>query len=256
MQTLRKDNQPLGLIGYDDPLASAEDVMKQICLTFFAALVAYSLALLAVEAGTSQDFVRHYFSDIEDGRPFFAVNTTLSTFLLAGAAILLVFAATSGALDMPRDARLLMLTQAGMLAFLGFDDRFQLHEALAYRIGIADHFIMAAWAVIEAGLLIALARLDQIPLRSFLLVTIGCVFFSVMMLFDAVLPHDMFLRLSIEDLAKSWAAALFFAAAWCLARFHLNFDPRTKTVADFWSRHRLQWRKSRNLGTLDQHATD
>ena len=225
--------------------------MKQACWTFFAALAAYSLMLLAIEAGTSQDFVRHYFSDIEDGRPFFAINTTLSTFLLVGASILLVFAATSGVVAMPREARLLMWTQAGMLAFLGFDDRFQLHEALAYRIGIGDHFIMATWAVIEAGLLLALARLDQIPARSFALVAVGCAFFAVMMLFDAVLAHDMFLRLSIEDLAKSWAAALFFAAVWCLTRFHLGLDPHAPTLADR-RRIRFPWLVGRAPGALDQ----
>jgi hypothetical protein len=232
-------------------LAGAEETLKQACWTFFVALAAYSLALLAIEASTSQDFVRHYFSDIEGGRPFFAINTTLSTLLLVGASILLVFAATSGEITMPREARLLMWTQAGMLAFLGFDDRFQLHEALAYRIGIGDHFIMATWAVIEAGLLLALARPDQIPVRSFVLVTGGCAFFAVMMLFDAVLPHDMFLRLSIEDLAKSWAAAFFFIAAWCLARFHLGLDPHAQTLAD-WPRHRFRWLTGRIPRVLDK----
>ncbi|WP_144243856.1 hypothetical protein [Sphingopyxis sp. MWB1] len=120
-----------------------------------------------------------------------------------------------------------------MLSFLAFDDRFQLHEALAYRIGIGDHFIMAAWALIEAGLILALARRIDIPLRAALLAAAGVMFFGVMMIFDAVVPHDMLLRLSIEDLAKSWAAALFLTGSWCLARYHLGLDRAAATLADW-----------------------
>lgn len=224
--------------------------MKQLYSIFFAALAAYSAALLITEANTSQAFVRHYFSDIDGGRPLFAINTTLSTFLLAGAAILLMFAACSGRPEMTRESRWLMWTQAAMLGFLAFDDRFQVHEALAYRVGIADHYIMAAWAALETALLLALARLDQVPLRSFGLVVAGCGFFAVMMLFDSAIPHDAYLRLSIEDLAKSWAAALFFAAAWGLARFQLGLDPQAQTLAD-WLRAHPKSRVSEDLSALD-----
>ena len=210
---------------------------KAISWMFFAALAAYSAVLLAIEATTSQDFVRHYFSDIDGGRPFFAINTSLSMLLLVGGAVLLAFAATLQK-SAPAMAKCFLLSQTGMLCFLAFDDRFQLHEALAYRIGIADHFIMAGWAAMEVGLILALARLDRISFQSFAFVFAGGCCFVVMMLFDAVMPHDLFMRLSIEDLAKSWAAALFFAASWSLARFHLGLADGAKSLADVMTKHR------------------
>ena len=197
---------------------------------FFGSLAIYSAILVGVEANTSQDFVRHYFSDIDGGRPFFAINTTLSTMLLASAGVLLIFTACAGHPDLPAKTTFLLWSQAGMLGFLAFDDRFQLHEALAYRLNIGDHFIMTAWAVIEAVFILAFARRAQIPLKAFAFVAVGGAFFMLMMLFDAILPHDMFLRLSIEDLAKSWAAACFFGAAWCLARFHIGIVAQATTL--------------------------
>lgn len=200
---------------------------------FFASLAAYSAVLIVAEMQTSQDFIRHYFSDIEGPRPFFAINTTLSTFLLAGAAILLAFAASSGGGGRTARSRVFLWSQASMLSFLAFDDRFQLHEALAYRIGIGDHFIMAAWGFIEAALILALARKSEVTIRTAALVATGVGFFGVMMVFDAFVPHDMVLRLSIEDLAKSWAAAFFFSAAWCHSRAVLGLDRKTPTLADW-----------------------
>ena len=208
--------------------------MPLVLRVFFAVLTAYTAALLVTELNTSQDFVRHYFSDIEDGRPFFAVNTTLSTFLLLGSALLLVFAATcerDGGRAPPAAWRLAW-GQAVLFAFLAFDDRFQLHEALAYRLDIADHYVMACWAALELAVLAAFARLRVVPLRSGLLFAAATGCFVLMMGFDALVPHAMPMRLSIEDLAKSWAAALYFASAWYFARYHLGADPHAITLRD------------------------
>ena len=205
----------------------------QAAWIFFAGLVVYSAILIGVEANTSQEYVRHYFSDIDGGRPFFAINTTLSMTLLASGAVLMIFAAFAQPVSTPLRASLLLWTQAGMLGFLAFDDRVQLHEALAYRLNLGDHFIMAIWALIELVFILVFARRHFIPMSAFVFVSIGAVFFAIMMMFDAILPHDMFLRLSIEDLAKSWAAACFFAASWSLARYHIGLDGCAKTLADW-----------------------
>ena len=41
-----------------------------------------------------------------------------------------------------------------------------------------------------------------------------------MIFFDACVPHDMVLRLTLEDLAKTWANLCFLTFAWqlCSAR--------------------------------------
>lgn len=200
---------------------------------FVLGLTAYSAVLLLVEWQTSQEFVRHYFSDIEKGRPFFAINTTLSAFLLLGAAILLVFAASSGVAETVKGAKLFAWSQAAMLSLLAFDDRFQLHEALAYRLEIADHFLMLTWAGIELILLAVLSRPMAVPMKAVGHFSAGVCLFVLMMVFDALVPHDMIMRLSIEDLAKSWAAAMFFASAWFFARFQLGLDPDVRTLDQF-----------------------
>ncbi|EAQ29474.1 hypothetical protein NAP1_01840 [Erythrobacter sp. NAP1] len=210
--------------------------MKLALRLFLLALAAYSAVLLAVEWSTSQDYVRHYFSDIEDGRPFFAVNTTLSTFLLLSSALLLVFGALSGRKESAKGAHLFAWCQSGMFAFLAFDDRFQLHEALAYKIGIADHFIMMGWAIVQVAILALLARPASIPVRSAGYFIAGVVLFAVMMVFDALMPHDMEMRLSLEDLTKAWATAMFFFSAWFFARFQIGLDPDEKTLGQF-----LRW---------------
>ncbi len=206
--------------------------MKAAVGIFVLGLIAYSATLIAIELNTSQDYVRHYFSDIEGVVPFYAINTTLSTVLLAGAALLLVFSALTNTASELRRCRWLLISQAAMFGFLAFDERFQLHEALAWRIGIDDHFIMLFWAVAEAGLLVGLCRLDRVSVRTALLFAAGGAFSFVMMVFDTFVPHDKVLRLSIEDLAKTWAAASFLGAAWFAARFHLGLDPNDRTLAD------------------------
>ncbi|MEL6713585.1 MAG: hypothetical protein AAFP86_07420 [Planctomycetota bacterium] len=74
-----------------------------------AALGVYTVALLWIEFATSQAHVRHYFSDVETSRPFFAINTTLSVSLLWGTALAFAFAARSamrrGAQPRPRAGR-------------------------------------------------------------------------------------------------------------------------------------------------------
>lgn len=188
---------------------------------FCALLVAYSAALLVTELRTSQDHVRQYFTDIEGDVLFYAVNTTLSVFLLAGTALLLLFGALAGP---GRDARPLLLTQAGMFGLFAFDDRFQLHERLGYRLGVADHYVMLAWAAAEVVLLLLFWRARHVTPRMALFFLAGTLLFAVMLFFDALVPHDMTLRLSIEDLAKSWGAAAFFGFGWEAARFHLRSD--------------------------------
>lgn len=187
---------------------------------FCALLAIYSVVLAGLELRTSQDHVRPYFSDIEGDVMFHAVNTTLSVALLGGAALLLLFAGFSrrGAGE---GARAFLLGQAAMFGLLAFDDRFQLHERLGYRLGIGDHYVMLVWAAAELGLLLLFWRPRHVTRRMTALFGAGAGLFAVMLGFDALVPHDMVLRLSIEDLAKTWGAAMFFAFAWEAARLHL-----------------------------------
>lgn len=188
-------------------------------------LVAYSGSLVWVELNTSQAYVRQYFTDIEGDVLFYAVNTTLSVFLLAGTSLLLSFAALAGP-GAVGNVRPFLLSQAAMFGLLALDDRFQLHERLGYRLGVPDHYVMLAWAAAEAILLLLFCRPRHVTARMAVLFLAGTAFFALMMVFDALVPADAILRLSIEDLAKSWGAAMFFGFGWEAARDHLQARDR------------------------------
>lgn len=214
----------------------------------FALLAAYSLCLVGREMSSSQAQVRPYFSDIGSETALFGVNTTLSVALLGGAALLLLFAATAG--DRQRDSsRLFLLSQAALFAFLAADDRFQLHERIAWRLGVGDHYVTLAWAIAELGLLAALWRPTLLPLHVTFLFLAGGAMFVVSFLVDALAGADTWLRLSVEDLAKTWGAAMFFNFGWETARFHLratSVPPSNGAHAAEW------WRRSNGTTAMER----
>lgn len=198
--------------------------MKLPSWIFLLLLPVYSAALLWTELRTSQAYVRQFFTDIEGDVLFYAVNTSLSIFLLAGAGLLLIFAALTGNVGGTGRARPFLLSQGAMFALLAFDDRFQLHERIGYRLGIGDHFVMLGWAVAELVLLVLFCRPRHLTIKMAAFFAAGTFCFGLMMVFDALMPSGMVLRLSIEDLAKTWGAAMFFAFGWHAARLHLRPD--------------------------------
>lgn len=189
------------------------------------ALALYSTWLIGLEWRTSQQHVRAYFSDIEGEVAFHAVNTTISASLLGAAALLMLFSAAVR----PGHRRALLISQAAMFAVLAFDDRFMLHERLGDRLDVADHVVMGGWAMLELILLAAFCRPLHVSKAAVRLFGAGVVLFALMFAFDSVVPRDMALRLSIEDLCKTWGAAMFFAAAWTVAAAHLEPDRRKRT---------------------------
>lgn len=204
--------------------------MKIAAIAGLCALMAYSATLLLVEWNTSQDDVRHYFTDIEGEVLFHGINTTLSAFLLAGSALLLGFAALARQGHRLSRATLFLMAQAGLFLLLAFDDRFQLHERLGYRLGVGDHYVMVVWAAAQLAILLLLCRPRTVSLEAAALFIAAGGCFVVMMIFDVFVAHDAALRLSIEDLAKTWAAALFLAASWSLARFHLGLGRTDRSL--------------------------
>ena len=201
-----------------------------------AALVAYTVLMLWIEGTTSQEYVRRYFTDI--GRPtkagffaaptgetvFYAVNTSLSSFLLACAGVLLVFAVFARAGQWTKREGL-YLGQGAIFLWLAMDDRFMFHEHLGALLHIPSTFIlMAALAINLAIYLIFFRPAYFSPRMAFLLICAG-VAFVLMMVCDLVLPHEMFLRLSLEDLLKTWAGFAFLSFAWEAARFRLVGEP-------------------------------
>lgn len=205
---------------------------RALALALFAL---YALALMLIEVRTSQSYVRNFFADIEGPTRFHAINTSLSVWLLMGAALLFAVSASCvrGVHSLAR-LRWLYLSQTWMFIYFAIDDRFKIHESAGYWIGIGDHFIILAAALLE---FLFLARLGGVALLrgpGGAALIVGWALAFVMISIDALAPHEALLRLSAEDLAKTGASLALFYWAWDTLRSRLDVlkmtRQRTETV--------------------------
>ncbi|MET0376091.1 MAG: hypothetical protein ABW128_17775 [Rhizorhabdus sp.] len=183
------------------------------------------MTMLAIEAQTSQVYVRNYFTDIEGPVVFYAVNTTLSSGLLYTTFLLLAFSVLADPARWDGQATL-FLTQALFCLYLAIDDRFKFHERLTDLTGVNDPYIMAGISLAVLGAYLIMWRPWMFTWPMAVALTAAAGFFFVMLVFDALMPHDMFMRLSIEDLSKTWSAFMFAFLAWEGARYRLIGIPR------------------------------
>lgn len=197
--------------------------MLYLRLLFFTAMAIYTIGL---EATTSQQVVRPYFSDIEDVSPLFGINTTVSTFLLAGAALLMLFAASTSHHRQLRQRRHFVISQGMVFGFLAADDRFQIHERIGFWLEISDSFVMMGWALIEVASLVWLFCPQFAPLRAIAFFAAGVALFGIMFAIDTWGSSQGYFRLSLEDLSKTWAGVMFLAAAWLTAERHFTDSAR------------------------------
>ncbi|MEM6459075.1 MAG: hypothetical protein AAF710_06760 [Planctomycetota bacterium] len=175
------------------------------------ALLPYSVALLAIELATSQEHVRNYFTDLEGPVVLYGVNTTLSVSLLWGCGLLCGVAVYLRGDDRPwatRGGRFLCL-QAALLAYLGLDDRFLIHERIDGLTGLSNAVVLGGVGVAQLAVLVWYrAEWDSAAARRCLIAAASL--FLVMMVIDALGPAGMVLRLSVEDLCKTWSAFFLF----------------------------------------------
>ncbi len=188
----------------------------------------YTCILMTVEAFTSQEFARQFFTDIgQNAVPFYAVNTTLGYALLWGAALL--FAVNLSSIDRQKEPNewLFCLSQLLLFFYLGFDERFMVHERLGRWLHADDAYLLLVLGLMELVALLHLGRLGSRNYRSLAFLYAGAFMFGVMTLVDAKLPSHAFLRLSAEDLSKFWGCLFLFLFAWelLMARLRLLKNP-------------------------------
>ncbi len=177
-------------------------------------LIIYSVILLVVEWQTSQLFIRNFFTDIEGPVPFYAINTTLSVFTLWSTALLFMISALCVDKEQRPTDYWFYLSQTILFSFLGFDDRFLIHEMLGKWLHHNDAYIMLGYGFIEIGLLLALGRLRHKPLSALYFLAAGAGFFAIMVVIDALFPSGLQLRLSLEELSKLWGGICLSLFAW------------------------------------------
>ncbi|MCA9115003.1 MAG: hypothetical protein KDA79_07945, partial [Planctomycetaceae bacterium] len=194
-------------------------------------LAGYSAVLIGIELATSQEYVRHFVTDIDGPVPFHAINTSLSVFLQWSTALLFLLAAAVPVRShRNRPTVYWLVSQVVFFAWLGCDDRFKFHELLGGRLGIGDHYVLLALAGVE-GLLLTFACLRGwiygAVVQSLLLAS---VLFAFMLGVDALAPHALPLRLSVEDAAKTCACFFFLRFAWQM--LFLRMEQRLADVAE------------------------
>jgi hypothetical protein len=206
--------------------------MQRVQAALMGLLIGYSLTIIFIEWRTDQDYVRNYVADISGPVRFYAVNTTLSAFLLWSTA--LVFALNTQFLGRgTADAkmRLFYISQFCVFCYLGVDERFMLHEWLGGQLGVNDAWLLLTLGLAEIGLLAFLGelKLRALAIRAPLLM--GAVFFSIMVVIDGVFPEKMRLRLSFEDLAKTWGSFSLFLFSVQIFYSHVSAFKRLQVTA-------------------------
>ncbi len=196
--------------------------MKRLRLAALILMAVYSLTLVVLELKTSQDHVRHYFTDIEGPVRLFAINTTLSTFLLWACALIFAVAlrVIQGRPGQGRE-RWFCASQIAIFGYLGADDRFLLHERLSDVVPLHDTLILVLVGVGEVVALALWGDLAGRSRRARLYLCLAAVLFMVMAAIDAFAPSELTLRLSFEDLSKVWATLFLFLFAWEVLDAHL-----------------------------------
>lgn len=190
----------------------------------------YSALLIGVELMTSQAFVRHFVTDITGPVPFYAVNTSLSVFLLWATALLFVVASAVPSVSRFSAPTWWIFSQAAVFAYLGADDRFLIHETVSRLLRIGDHFILIGVAGIEVPLLAYGMRRGWMPVSATRTLGIAAVLFAAMLGVDALAPHDLRLRLSVEDVLKTWSCLFFLRFAWLV--LFARIDALAKSSSD------------------------
>jgi hypothetical protein len=209
--------------------------LRRVIAGFLAGLAVYSVVLASIEVTTSYDNARHYFTDITGPVPFYAINTSVSVFLLAGTALL--FGVAWFCVDREHEAarlRTFYASQVIVFLYLAADDRFRLHEWIGFTVGIPDALILLGVGVVELVLLGRFSGLlrPSSPVRPWLIAA-GALF-VFMLAIDFLLPRRLVLRLAVEDLSKVWGEACLFMAAFILVHRHIEMFKRREVGKTDW----------------------
>ena len=183
----------------------------------FLGLTAYCIVLIFLEIKVSQKFVRNFFTDIEGPVPFYAVNTTLSVFLLFATALMFAVCLVCLQPGKKNKAKVnFYRSQILLFGYLACDDRFLLHEKLGAMLGIQDALILIGLGMLEIWLIVTWGNFSQWNQKTKNNIYKAAICFAVMVAIDSFLPREMIPRLSLEDLSKTWANTFIFLFSWSM----------------------------------------
>ena len=184
----------------------------------FILLGGYSLILAGTELHAGQGAVKPLLAEIEGDAFFYGVNTTISVFLIWGSALLFAACMLCTKADEDRRERIFLVSQVVFFFYVGFDDRFKMHELLYQKTEVNDAVFVIGLGLVE---LFLLARLGDLrsrprPAKAFLLAAASA--FGLMVALDGLAPTGMLLQLTLQDVSKTWACLFLFLFAWEICR--------------------------------------
>jgi hypothetical protein len=176
-------------------------------------LVIYSITLLVTQSNTSEEYVRQYFTDIKGDVAFYAVNTSISAFLLASTGLIFILCTTFFSSKTSFSEKIFIYTQIVTFFYLAIDDRFQVHDAKG--LPFRGEYIFLLVGFIEGVVLLFYGKILQQEWKIKTPLFIAGVFFCIMFVIDIYGEKlGVPLRLSVEDLCKTWANVFFFLFAY------------------------------------------
>lgn len=204
--------------------------MRRVRLGLIALLLVYTLGILGIEWFTSQTYVRHYLADIAGPVRLWAINTTVTTFLLTAGALL--YALNLYFVEGAEHARtrVFFLSQIAVYLYLAADERLVIHELIGRETGTHDSVTLLLVGVTEVVLLLTLGsfRSQPRPLQALWLGSAG--FAACMFFVDIFVDEFARMRLSLEDMFKTWSIFLLFAVP--LLMLHWNIVALKRRAAE------------------------
>jgi hypothetical protein len=159
-----------------------------------------------------QDYVRHYLTDLKGPVLFYGVQTAITTVLmvLISYNFILTYFFAKNIPTQPNNFRLFFLSQALVFLYLAIDERFMIHERIAYVLNIHDAIPLLSVAIYQ--LLVFLYYKDYCKTLIYWNspIVLGSICFAIMISIDAFASSNAVLRLSFEDLFKLWGIFFFF----------------------------------------------
>jgi hypothetical protein len=194
---------------------------RKIRRILLSALGVYTLLIAAVDFFVSSRAARYFLTDITSSSPdyghlpLYAVNTSLSVFLLwAGAVLFLMAWRCLRQEEIGGREEAFLVSQMLIFFYLGCDDRFLVHEGLSDQLGFKEWIFFGVMGSLEAFFLLYFGKIFGRSRKVLIDVVLAGFFFSIMFMVDIVVPYNVRMHLSAEDLAKLWSAVFLFKFAW------------------------------------------
>ncbi|MBU2652388.1 MAG: hypothetical protein KKA81_15780 [Bacteroidetes bacterium] len=184
--------------------------MKRFWWFLFGLMILYMLGIIILSLINFDGWVMPLYEDIYGPSHLFALNTTLTMFLLWASALLFIVNAMSESMLENRKRKIIFyLSQALIFFYLGFDDRFRIHEGIGDVFAFDDAFVIIFLGLVEVLILVFYERILKQPLVKWRYLLIAGIFFAIMAVADLKsLPLEKYgiNDTLVEDIPKTWAA--------------------------------------------------